>query len=531
MGIADILDSDAYNRYLQERIGFTLEDGIVDHWVRGRASDSGDGTTLTFSHVDDQGTIRRMVFRGNDLYEPSLGGDFQGVFDRIELIEIDPNNPTVEVVTARFRLPFDVSVSDLERAINEATRPGEHGRTPPADGPANSINFVTAPQVFDLFLPPDGGFGMFFTGGDGGERVNGYVTDDRLDGAAGNDTLRLSPGTDTIIGGAGEDIADGRLMPDAITLDGMTGNAGAAGFTLDGIEAVIGSAFGDVLDTGGVLRSVYGGGGDDVVVGRGRSELLSGNDGNDQITGGSGFDTIEGDDGNDVLTGADGYDQISGGAGDDSLTGNNGFDTLYGNDGDDTLLGGLGTDSLFGGRGEDLLSGQAGRDQIFGGGGNDTLDGNAGPDRLNGEDGNDVLNGGSNDDGLSGGTGNDILNGGSGADVIFGNEGDDRLSGNGGADTLWGNAGDDVLRGGLGADAFLFHVGDGHDRIADFGNNVDRVQLSRSLLAEANPVPDDLRSYATRDANGFVVLDFGPDSLTFTNVFTTGAILDDVVFV
>jgi hypothetical protein len=51
------------------------------------------------------------------------------------------------------------------------------------------------------------------------------------------------------------------------------------------------------------------------------------------------------------------------------------------------------------------------------------------------------------------------------------------------------------------------------------------------LLSEATPVADDLRNYASLNSDGYLVLTFGTDSLTFTGVTNTGAILDEVVFI
>ncbi|MFD1508142.1 calcium-binding protein, partial [Lacimonas salitolerans] len=117
--------------------------------------------------------------------------------------------------------------------------------------------------------------------------------------------------------------------------------------------------------------------------------------------------------------------------------------------------------------------------------------------------------------------------GGSGFDVLFGGDGDDRLEGNSGNDTLDGGAGNDVLVGGLGADTFVFGVGYGQDRIADFQNNIDVIHLDADLLGGGTPVATDLIAFAGRTPDGFLILDFGNgDTLTFTGVTNTGAILD-----
>jgi 6-phosphogluconolactonase (cycloisomerase 2 family) len=67
-----------------------------------------------------------------------------------------------------------------------------------------------------------------------------------------------------------------------------------------------------------------------------------------------------------------------GGAGNDLLIGSLLGDTLYGGDGDDTLFGYLGAGS----DGNDLLDGGSGDDVIYGSGGSDTLYGGAGEDML-----------------------------------------------------------------------------------------------------------------------------------------------------
>ena len=272
-----------------------------------------------------------------------------------------------------------------------------------------------------------------------------------------------------------------------------------------------------------------GAAGDDTLSGGAGNDTLNGNAGADSLRGGIGFDTINGGSGNDTLVGQDGYDSLSGGTGDDLLTGNNGFDTLRGGDGNDTLSGGLGLDSLYGEGGDDSLDGNAGFDLLEGGVGNDTLNGNSGADTLRGDDGRDTLNGGINNDLLEGGADADTLSGSNGADSLDGGDGNDILNGNSGADTLNGGAGDDILRGGIGIDTFVF--GEGNDVVIDFQNNFDQILIDADLLSETNPVPDDLRSYASVNEDGNLVLDFGGgNSITFNNTGTTTAILDDVSF-
>ena len=62
---------------------------------------------------------------------------------------------------------------------------------------------------------------------------------------------------------------------------------------------------------------------------------------------------------------------LYGGTGDDDLVGGAGNDRLYGGGGSDDLIGGTGNDRLYGQNGDDTLAGGAGNDQLDGGAGRD----------------------------------------------------------------------------------------------------------------------------------------------------------------
>lgn len=140
------------------------------------------------------------------------------------------------------------------------------------------------------------------TGGNGSNRIDGLDGDDRIEGGNGRDTLLGGAGDDTIIGDRGGDRISGgegfdtvdysaAQSPVTIYLDGTVSHGHlAGGDQIDGVEAVIGSAFADLI------------------VGDAAANLLKGGDGADQLTGGEGNDTLVGDGGDDLLQGDIGAD-------------------------------------------------------------------------------------------------------------------------------------------------------------------------------------------------------------------------------
>lgn len=167
--------------------------------------------------------------------------------------------------------------------------------------------------------------------------------------------------------------------------------------------------------------------------------VIFGQEGNDKITVSAALQQpaiIFGGNGNDTIVGGGGDDHIDGGNGNDTIVGGAGNDTLCGGNGNDVIVGGLGDDVLGGDAGNDVLNGDLGNDLLLGGIGNDTLDGAVGDDRLYGQAGNDKL---------IGGFGNNILIAGLGNDTIVARYGRNILIGGAGTDTLNGNDNDDIL--------------------------------------------------------------------------------------
>ncbi|WP_172961068.1 calcium-binding protein [Oceaniglobus roseus] len=432
----------------------------------------------------------------------------------------------------------------------------------------------------------------------GNDSVDGGEGDDRIYGFVGNDTLEGNFGSDTLLGGEGNDLLHGDIAGFTDADDGDNQLYGGAGDdTLEGgstgDDRLFGEAGNDILRFGFGADTADGGSGDDRLVdtsGPGGGRVIDGGDGIDildlneltpagetrislfagVVRNGNGFDSIAnienvyGSQGNDVINADTGANELRGNAGDDVLRGFDGNDTLAGGLDQDTILGGYGDDLLSGGDGDDSINGQVGEDTINGGAGNDTLlasffddtvnggsgndfidggalndvlNGQGDNDTINGVTGNDVLSGGGGDDFLRGGAGidtldgdggNDTLAGGDNSDLLRGGNGDDELQGQNGLDTLDGGNGNDTLIGGANADTFQFDVGSDRDLIRDFEDNRDVLALDQDLWGGGLTRQQVIDTYAFVNGST-VLLDFGTDELTLLNV-NAQSLVDDIVF-
>ena len=367
----------------------------------------------------------------------------------------------------------------------------------------------------------------------GDDRIDGGTGDDMLDGGSGNDSLLGGDGNDTLIGGAGVNTLNGGAGRDAasyaqataaVRVDLRISGAQATGVgtdTLVGIEDLAGSSFDDTLIGNSDANRLFGGAGNDVLVGS-SGDILDGGAGSDTasyvdtfgvtadlaVTGpqstagtlvgienliGSSLyaDVLKGDGGSNRLIAGGGHDTLMGRGGDDILDGGDGFDTVSYADalagvtvdlaragpqntgeGTDTLIsienvtGSAFADTLRGTSGDNILIGGAGDDTLFGlGGSNDRLDGGDGIDTASYAG---VTAGVRVDLNVTGsqytGIGSDRLisienvTGSSFADTLTGNAGANALIGGGGIDVLTGGLGRDTLTGGADRDVFDFNT-------------------------------------------------------------------------
>ena len=175
-----------------------------------------------------------------------------------------------------------------------------------------------------------------------GDTLSIVAVDDPIHGAIryGEDGTIVYEADDEYVG---EDqfvytVTDGRTTSTALVTIDLEDPFAGYGQGTDAADALFGALFG--------ANRIFGGGGDDLIVGGFYRDDLQGASGNDALFGGWGGDTLGGGSGNDALFGGIGADVLSGGRGDDALFGGWGADqfNFARGDGRDTV-------QDFGGRG------------------------------------------------------------------------------------------------------------------------------------------------------------------------------------
>ncbi|MDX1918286.1 MAG: S8 family serine peptidase [Candidatus Caenarcaniphilales bacterium] len=110
------------------------------------------------------------------------------------------------------------------------------------------------------------------------------------------------------------------------------------------------------------------------------------------------------------------------------------------------------------------------------------------------------------------GDGSDVLIGNDADNELYGGRGRDRLFGNKGNDVLYGEAGSDRLSGGDGNDIFVIDLGRGVDRVLDFHQGFDHIDLSDWGVESYDLLTfDDLRNGIAISFEGERVLVLGVD--------------------
>ena len=203
----------------------------------------------------------------------------------------------------------------------------------------------------------------------GDDRIFGRGGDDLVYGGDGDDTIYGQAGVDILVGGGGGDVLRGGADID---------------FLFGGEPNELPDPEGASLEPDGDDR-LFGGAGDDNLVGGLGADFLRGGPDNDILV----ANDAQPLDAFDATTPVGSEDtagsQLFGGAGDD---------ILVGSDHADELRGGRDNDTLWGFEGDDFLSGGRGSDLLIGGAGGDSLNGNQDADRII-HSNQDATNGGS----------------------------------------------------------------------------------------------------------------------------------------
>jgi hypothetical protein len=326
------------------------------------------------------------------------------------------------------------------------------------DGVSSNIIYLGAVAIQQAVTPtsePPVVDVVSFDNGTGRLTVNAGATDSvAVSAASGSVVVQINGVANTQFG----TVAAGSVQSIAVN--------GGAGANLVNLSALFKR---DFTNAGGVAITVFGGAGNDTLIGSGFADSILGEAGDDLVRGRTNDDTLSGGADNDTLFGNSGADNADGGTGNDVITGHSGKDTLLGNDGADTIFGGSGRDSIRGGNGADFIRGNQNSDSLFGEAGDDTIIGGGGRDSISGGDDNDSLFGNAGSDGINAGAGADIVSGLSGADTILGLTGNDTLNGGSGGDILIGGDDDDDLTGAGGTDTLAGgeDAGDTFDEIGE----------------------------------------------------------------
>jgi Ca2+-binding RTX toxin-like protein len=345
----------------------------------------------------------------------------------------------------------------------------------------NQSDLIVGARVNDRIFANDGNNTVF--GGAGADFISAGGDNDRLNGGAGSDILMGWGGNDTLVG---DDSGSNRLDDGSDSIVGDSGDDVIFGF--QGFNIIDGGSGSDWVN---YRFTPYTPGGERTYL---YVDLETPVDPNDPETAFSAYGDVDYTEvfipylrdvliGIENIQGSEAQDVIRGNAQANILNGWGGNDTLDGRAGDDTLNGGTGADLLIGGTGINTLSYTGSAQGVTVRLGPLTAaGGDAAGDRLQGAFAHllgsgqgDDLGGTSFDNRISAGAGNDTLLGYSGNDTLIASTGDDRLVAGAGSDTLFG---------GTGADRFVFASGHALDRVMDFENGLDLVDLSGLTFAQ-----------------------------------------------
>lgn len=203
--------------------------------------------------------------------------------------------------------------------------------------------------------------------GSGNDLIRGTDADETLAGQGGDDYLVPGKGTDWVLGGQGFDRVSyaERTAPMTVRLDTSVADLGNG-----------------ELDRPLDIEKVYGGSGDDHLIGDAGPNVLVGNGGDDYLQGHGGRDDLQGGPGDhdraSFINAPQPVNVSLDGVRNDGMPGENTLvesdvEGAYGSEHDDTLTGNAGANFLRGYGGADTLDPKGGKDDVGGGDGDDSI--------------------------------------------------------------------------------------------------------------------------------------------------------------
>ena len=314
-------------------------DNLLDGGPGNDTLDGGAGVnTLLGGAGDDVLNIREACGMGS-IFDGGEGTDRldASAFDQRLSLEIGPGGGTISHDVQNPDEPTDfVQETGIFRNIEIFDLP---------DAPNNYVQFLPGAEAVRI------------NGGDGGNDVFDIAAAHTVSGGAGDDLFSVSEFVTglEIDGAGGSNMIEGEL-PDGASLrffpDGSAGlfefvfNEGPVQMArIDNVDrwllfaedAVVDGTFAtqdlEIELRNGVRNEIYGGSGNDVLIGNG---FLFGGAGDDTLIGSG---SLSGGDGNDLLIAGDEDTLLDGGPGDDTLIGGAGADTLIGGDGNNVMIG------------------------------------------------------------------------------------------------------------------------------------------------------------------------------------------------
>jgi len=338
------------------------------------ASANEEAGTITFTVTLSAPATSNVTFNYSTANGSAGAGDYVGVANGTATILAGQTTATITIALTNDKIVEPGGETFLVNLSNPV------GATI-ADGQATGT-IIEQDQLINGTPGNDGTTAAPLSGGPGDDTINGLAGDDHLAGNGGDDTLNGDAGRDRLTGGAGNDTLNGggdfdhAVYTDAtegITVDfgagTVTGGASVGNDTLNGIEGLKGTAFGDTFNAstyshtspngGGVGYTLPGGfgvqgsfnefegnGGADIITGNGNTRisyqsatagvtvnLQTGNASGDLSVGSdvivSGVTAVRGSNFNDLITGRNdnvNTENFEGWGGDDFIDGNGGFD-------------------------------------------------------------------------------------------------------------------------------------------------------------------------------------------------------------